>query len=129
MLPTLKAGQRLLALRPWLAGHGRRGQIVIIKREALHRVVSTPRLYVKRIVALEGEMYTAEPLRPSPTQGVQTPRVWHIPAGHLFVCGDNRKMSADSRNWGPVPVSDVCGVVLRRVGSQETLKQKEEMMI
>jgi signal peptidase I len=33
-----------------------------------------------------------------------------VPAGHLFVLGDNRDDSRDSRFWGFVPVSDVLGV-------------------
>jgi signal peptidase I len=32
-----------------------------------------------------------------------------VPAGHLFVLGDNRPNSNDSRFWGPVPVSYVKG--------------------
>jgi signal peptidase I len=33
-----------------------------------------------------------------------------IPAGHLFVLGDNRDNSRDSRFWGYVPVGDVLGI-------------------
>jgi len=42
-----------------------------------------------------------------------------VPLDALFLVADRRDLALDSRWWGPVPRSAVCGVVLLRVGEAD----------
>lgn len=44
-----------------------------------------------------------------PGPAAKDPREWTVPAGQVFVLGDNREASTDSRDFGTVPLSDVVG--------------------
>jgi signal peptidase I len=41
-----------------------------------------------------------------------------VPAGTVYVLGDDRSVSMDSRRWGPIPRRDVTGRVLTTIGSR-----------
>ena len=84
--------------------------------------LSAPRSeFIKRVIALPGEtieirdgvvMIDNAPIEePYLAPGVQTsdfgPEL--IPEGHVFVMGDNRGSSSDSRVFGPIPTDDVVG--------------------
>lgn len=126
MAPTLRQGDRILVLRRFLAGRLRKGQMVIItmpgEQEGLSRAPDTAqRYYVKRAVALAGESFTATGSALSYSEhifsmeGQEKLQSWLIPAGHVFVCGDNRQGSIDSRMWGPLPLRNIVGVMLMKL--------------
>lgn len=89
------------------------------------------RSYIKRIIALEGEhLYISEDAEvyindekleePYLSDSVATPRTGPhydivVPQGHIFVMGDNREGSMDSREFGTIPISKVEGKALIRI--------------
>lgn len=103
MEPTLRDGDRLVLYR----GRRRlaRGGIVALRTSGLagDLPVGYPDLMVKRISAAAGD--------PVPSQGTV------VPAGHVFVVGDNPK-SLDSRAFGAVPIELVVGRVVGKLASR-----------
>jgi signal peptidase I len=122
MQNTLAPGDRLFAVP---AGALRRGDVVIIRVPT--RVSKTRALVVKRVIGLPGDhvaccnsrgritvdgraldetyLYPGDPpsrIRFSATVG----------KGQVWVMGDHRNISVDSRNWGAIPASGIVGRVV-----------------
>lgn len=116
MTPTLDVGDRIIVNR--LDTTPERGDVIV------HRLVDQEFDAVKRVIAVGGEtvevragqllidgQVVAEPyLAPGTVTNDFEPVV--VPVGSLFVMGDNRPDSFDSRAWGPIDAESVVGRVL-----------------
>jgi signal peptidase I len=116
MEPNLHTDQRLVVEKVSYRIHGpHRGDVVVIRMPE-----RGPELLIKRVIALSGETIEisngvvhidGEPLEEEylvrKTSGSYGPTT--IPEGHVFVMGDNRGASNDSRIFGPVTLDRVVG--------------------
>ena len=115
MLPTLHPGDFVVVNKiAYQFGEPDRGDVVVFR---LPR--DTSQRYIKRTIGLPGEQIDIragnvyingqqifEPyLEVSTTRGGS----WQVPEGAIFVMGDNRNNSSDSRIWGVVPMDNVVG--------------------
>jgi signal peptidase I len=116
MEPNLHSTQRVVVEKvTFRFFHGpRRGNIVVID------LPTQTEMLIKRVVGLPGETIEVrngvvyiegkeldEPWTVNPGGGSYGPKI--IPPLHVFVVGDNRGASNDSRNFGPVPIEHVVG--------------------
>ncbi len=125
---TLEPGQYVLVdkLTPRWTGYNR-GDIVVFNPPATWTEDSTP--FIKRVIGEPGDtvevgddglvyvngIQLQETYTYANDRGIHEPttspgrRRWVVPAGELFVMGDHRQASADSRLFGPIHESDVIG--------------------
>ena len=139
MLPTLQDGDRMLVLNSVLYHDYKYGDVVVLRKDTF---LKDP--IVKRVIATAGQtvdidfdsgtVYVeGEPLQEDYIneltfleEGTEFPLT--VPDGHIFVMGDNRNRSSDSRdsNLGTVDTRYVIGraVVVAFPGpDEETLKR------
>jgi signal peptidase I len=121
MEPTLQVGDQVIVNRfsHHLGAQPDVGDIVVF-----HPPTATDETFIKRVVGVPGDRIAvrhghvvrngklqlepyARPCGDGPECDV--PRPVRVPAGHVYVLGDNRGASQDSRFWGSVPVADVIG--------------------
>jgi signal peptidase I len=116
MEPNLHTDQRLVVEKVTYRLHGpRRGDVVVLRMPD-----RGPELLIKRIVGLPNEIVEIrngtlyvdhqpldEPYLVRSTGSTYGPTL--VPDGNVFVMGDNRGASNDSRVFGPVPIDRIVG--------------------
>ncbi len=117
MQPTLFPGDYVIVNKlAYRFGHApQRGDVIVFKYPPNPDAIP----YIKRVIGLpgdqvhiaDGKVYINGQLMLEPWLKVTTNRGgdWSIPDGQLFVMGDNRNNSSDSRSWGFVPFENIIG--------------------
>jgi signal peptidase I len=129
METTLLPGQYVLVdkLTPRWAAYAR-GDIVVFRPPETYRTdTDTP--FIKRVIGLPGDtvelkdgavyvngvklpedyIYADNGDEPVTEPSEEGPTSWAVPNGSLFVLGDHRAASSDSRVFGPIETSSVLG--------------------
>jgi signal peptidase I len=115
MKPTLLPGEFLLVNKMAYKFSGmQRGDIVVF-----HNPQKITEDFIKRLIGLPGD--TVE-IKDGVVIVNQVPLIepyimelpnyqgrWQVPAGSIFVLGDNRNSSSDSHAWGFVPLDNIMG--------------------
>ena len=126
MEPTLEKGDRVLVNKLSYDLHDiHRGDIVVFElppekvgddgiKDLIKRVIGLPGETIETrdgIVYIDGERLDEPYLADGVTTDSPPIEKQVVPEGHIFVMGDNRDNSADSRfaNRGPIPIDDVVG--------------------
>lgn len=107
MLPTFKNGEKVLVSRAyWLVGPIRDSDIVVIKDG------DKPGDYIiKRVYKMAGEGVDTFNAPQNPIWTIEQGE-YRVPEGKVYVLGDNRAISEDSRRIGPVEMSAIIGKVV-----------------
>lgn len=117
MQPTLFPGDYVIVnkLAYRFSHPPQRGDVIVFKYPPNPDAIP----YIKRVIGLpgeqihiaEGNVYVNGQLMLEPWLKVTTNRGgdWSVPTGQLFVMGDNRNNSSDSRSWGFVPLENIIG--------------------
>lgn len=101
--------------KTWCVSQPKRGDVIVFEYP-----LDTSRDFIKRVIALPGEtvevkgdkVFVDGKLLPElfgPNPGSRSFGPIKVPPDTVFVMGDNRNNSSDSRAWGPLPQNDIVG--------------------
>ena len=144
LLEKLSYGARLPGLNISMPGVGSvaAGDLVVF-----HLPEDPQRVYVKRCLATEGQVVEIVD-KAVYVDGIRVPDPPHskyidahlipgrsgtrdnlspmeVPSGHVFLIGDNRDNSRDSRHWGSIPLESITGRAISVVFSLEAKAEEE----
>lgn len=116
MQPNLYAGDFVIVNKlAYFLGSPQRGDVVVFRYPPNPEQIP----YIKRVIGLPGDqihiangkVYINGELLVEPYLEVPTNRGgnWTVPQEAIFVMGDNRNNSSDSRSWGMVPRENIIG--------------------
>jgi signal peptidase I len=129
MEPTLMVGDRVIVSKLSYHLHPiHRGDIVVFDRPATDNADPSISHLIKRVIGLPGDTVQGvngqifvdgrllrEPYLPSARYPADRFPPVRVPPGDIFVMGDNRDNSDDSRVFGPIPEKDVVGRAVLRI--------------
>jgi signal peptidase I len=113
MQPTLKPGQFVLVHKlAYRLGEIQHGDVVVFhfspEEDYIKRVIGLPGDHVEiqdGLVSVNGYALRETYIHAPPLYA----GAWDVPAGKVFVLGDNRNQSSDSHTWGFVPIENIVG--------------------
>lgn len=116
MEPSYYHNNRVVVLKvAYMLGDIQRGDVIVFPappnpdEDYIKRVIGLPG---DEVMVVDGVVYVNDQPLDEPyinAKPISSMRPLTIPEGMVFVMGDNRNVSSDSRAWGPLPIEDIIG--------------------